>query len=260
MDRIIEMKDVSWRRLGKEIIHHIDWTVQAGEHWAVLGLNGAGKTTLLNMVNGYIWPTTGQVNVLGNTFGKTDINELRKLIGWVSSSLGERVNGRHKAEDIVVSGKYAAVGLVFQEPTEADFQRGRELLQTLGASHLEGKEYEKCSQGEKQKVLIARSLMANPRLLILDEPTNGLDFISKEDLLEAVQTLAQEEDAPTIIYVTHHIEEVLPIFSHSLLLKDGTVFQAGKREDIITSEHMTKMYGRDIHVDWKSDRPWMSLR
>src|SRR5699024_11466804 len=118
------------------------------------------------MVNGYIWPTTGQMNVLGNTFGKTDINELRKLIGWVSSSLGERVNGRHKAEDIVVSGKYAAVGLVFQEPTEADFQRGRELLQTLGAGHLEGKEYEKCSQGEKQKVLIARSLMANPRLQI----------------------------------------------------------------------------------------------
>src|SRR5699024_7957490 len=226
---VITINDVSWRRLGKEIIHDVTWHVKSGEHWAVLGLNGAGKTTLLNMVNGYIWPTTGTVSVLGQKFGETDIHELRKTIGWVSSSLGERVNGRHPAEEIVMSGKFAATGLVFQEPTNADRKRAEELLTFLGAAYLIGRSYEKCSQGEKQKVLIARGLMAKPKLLILDEPTNGLDFISREDLLDAIGELAAAEDAPTIIFVTHHIEEVLPVFSHTLLLKDGTVYKSGER-------------------------------
>src|SRR5699024_198035 len=123
VEQVIEIRDVSWRRSGKEILHDINWQVKKGEHWAVLGLNGAGKTTLLNMVNGYIWPTTGGVTVLGNEFGKTDIHKMRQMIGWVSSSLGERVNGFHQVEDIVVSGKFAAVGVTFAEPSDADFAK-----------------------------------------------------------------------------------------------------------------------------------------
>src|SRR5699024_10584326 len=138
--------------------------------------------------------------VLGRKFGQTDIHELRRSIGWVSSSLGERINGRHTAEDIVISGKFAATGLIFQEPDEGDYERARALLTSLRADYLYGRAYEKCSQGEKQKVLIARGLMARPELLILDEPTNGLDLISREDLLDAIGALAAEADAPTIIF------------------------------------------------------------
>lgn len=256
---VIQINDVSWRRVGKEIIHDMNWHVKRGEHWAVLGLNGAGKTTLLNMVNGYIWPTTGTVSVLGQKFGQTDIHELRKSIGWVSSSLGERVNGRHHAEEIVISGKYAATSTVLQDPTEADKAQAKELLTFLHVDYLYGREYEKCSQGEKQKVLIARGLMADPELLILDEPTNGLDFISRENLLNAIAKLAESPKAPTIIFVTHHIEEVLPVFSHTLLLKNGTVFTSGERETVLTSETLSEMYDRPITVEWKNNRTWMSL-
>lgn len=259
VENVIDMKNVSWKREGKEILHSIDWEVKKYEHWAVLGLNGAGKTTLLNMVNGYIWPTTGNVSILGNKFGQTDIHKLRRSIGWVSSSLGERVNGRHRTEDIVVSGKFASVGLVFADPEEADFARAREWMKLLGVEYTYGQNYEKCSQGEKQKILIARGLMANPKLLILDEPTNGLDFIAREELLETIAQVAAQDKAPTIIFVSHHIEEVLPIFTHTLLLKDGTVFAKGPREQVLTSENMSKLYGKNINVDWRQDRAWLTL-
>jgi|SRR5690625_4530858 len=259
MEKVIEMKNVSWRREGKKILHTINWEVKKHEHWAVLGLNGAGKTTLLNMVNGYIWPTTGEVSVLGNKFGKTDIHKMRRSIGWVSSSLGERVNLRHNTEDLVVSGKFAAVGLVFADPKEEDFKKARELMELLRVDHTYGKTYEKCSHGEKQKVLIARGLMANPQLLILDEPTSGLDFIAREELLETIEELATRKDAPTIILVTHHIEEVLPVFSHTLLLQDGTVFTKGERKKVLTSENMSALYGKNIQVDWRQERAWLTL-
>jgi len=259
MEKVIDMKNVSWKRQGKEILHDIHWNVHKNEHWAVLGLNGAGKTTLLNMVNGYIWPTTGEVSVLGKKFGKTDIHKLRRSIGWVSSSLGERVNGRHKTEDIVVSGKFAAVGLVFADPKEEDFELARNWMNVLRVDHTYGQAYEKCSNGEKQKILLARGLMANPHLLILDEPTSGLDFIAREELLTTIEQLATRKDAPTIILVTHHIEEVLPIFTHTLLLKDGTVFAQGTREDVLTNDLMSKLYGQNIEVDWRQDRAWLTL-
>lgn len=255
---IINMKNVSWRRLEKTILQDINWQVNKGEHWALLGLNGAGKTTLLNMVNGYIWPTTGEVSIIGEKFGKTDIREMRKAIGWVSSSLEERLNGRHLTEDIVVSGKFASFNL-YEEPQAEDYERAKQLFISLGCEHVIGQTYEKCSHGEKQKVLIARGLMPAPKLLILDEPTNGLDFIAREELLASLEKLAKEADAPTIIFVTHHIEEVIPVFSHTLLLKDGTVFAKGKSEDILTDDNLSKLFNQPIQVEWRSNRAWMTL-
>lgn len=259
MNSVIQIEDVSWRREGKEILHNINWRVSKGEHWAVLGLNGSGKTTLLNMVNGYIWPTKGEVTILGETFGRTDIHMLRRSIGWVSSSLGERVNGRHLTEEIIVSGKFAAVGLTFANPDEQDFARAKDLMERLGIAHTFGQTYAKCSNGEKQKVLIARALMAEPRLLIFDEPTNGLDFVAREQLLETIMVIANKDNGPTIIYVTHHIEEVLPTFSHTLLMKDGTIYAKGEREQVITNENMSTLYNRNINVQWANERAWMSL-
>lgn len=259
METIIKLKNVHWIRSGKEILHSINWDVTEGQHWAVLGLNGAGKTTLLNMVNGYIWPSRGKVTVLGETFGKTDIHQLRRSIGWVSSSFAERVNGRHLAEEIVVSGKFAAVGLTFAEPTEEDFERARQLMELLNVSHTYGRHYELCSSGEKQKILIARGLMAQPKLLILDESTNGLDFVAREELLQTIERLGTEEHAPTIIFVTHHIEEVLPLFSHVLLLKDGTVFAQGARDEVLTNAQLSAMYNETIAIQWKEERAWLTL-
>lgn len=259
MDSIIQMDKVSWRREGKEILHDINWQVQKGEHWAVLGLNGSGKTTLLNMVNGYIWPTTGEVTILGEKFGQTDIHQLRRSIGWVSSSLGERINSRHHTEELVVSGKFAAVGLTYANPEEADFLEAKQLMEQLGIAHTYGQSYAKCSHGEKQKVLIARALIAKPKLLIFDEPTNGLDFVAREQLLETITKIAEDPQGPTMIYVTHHIEEVLPTFSHTLLMKEGSVYDQGERKKIITNENMSTLYNRNIEVAWSNDRAWMSL-
>src|SRR5699024_2752092 len=144
MAKVIEMQDVSWRRQRKPILENINWEVEQGQHWSVLGLNGSGKTTLLNMVNGYIWPTTGRVSVLGNPFGKTNIVELRKSIGWVSSSLQERISGNQVTERIVVSGKFASIGL-YDEPTEADFAKAIEIMNEMDCGHLVSRTYATCS-------------------------------------------------------------------------------------------------------------------
>ncbi len=259
MEKVIDIQDVSWRRQKKEILTDINWQVEKGQHWAVFGLNGSGKTTLLNMVNGYIWPTTGKVAVLGQPFGKTDIRELRKTIGWVSSSLQERINGRQLTQDIVVSGKYASIGL-YEEPSKEDFAKAYEIMERLNVKHLIDRTYETCSSGEKQRILIARGLMASPQLLILDEPSSGLDFIAREELMTTINELASQEDAPTIILVTHHIEEVLPEFSHALLLQKGHVFDQGRREDIFNSESLSTFFNKPVQVEWRNHRAWMSLQ
>lgn len=258
METVIQMKDVSWVRNRKTILYDIDWTVRPGEHWAVLGLNGSGKTTLLNMVNGYIWPTTGKVGVLGEQFGRTDLRELRKRIGWVSSSLEMRVNGKEQVENIIVSGKYASIGL-YEDPTEGDFDKVHEIMERLNILHTYNRPYETCSNGEKQKVLIGRALMAEPELLILDEPSNGLDFLAREEFLETLETLAESPKAPTLIFVTHHIEEVLPIFSHTLLLRKGTVYSRGETKEIFTNERLSDFFERQVAIDWRKNRAWMSL-
>ncbi|GAA0432267.1 ABC transporter ATP-binding protein [Lentibacillus halophilus] len=261
MTNVIHFENVSWKRPDETILHTINWRVSKGEHWAILGLNGSGKTTLLNMVNGYIWPTTGTVRVLGQTFGKTDIRELRKAIGWVSSSLQERIKGTgtDRVEQVVVSGKFASFGL-YDEPTHDDYERAYQVMEQIGCANLYGRSYQTCSQGEKQKVLIARGLMAAPALLILDEPTNGLDFIAREELLASIEQLAKQSDAPTIIFVTHHIEEIMPIFSHTLLLREGTVFEQGNTENILSKPTLSQFYQLPVEAIEQNGRKWISLQ
>lgn len=255
---IIDLNNVSWRRSGTYILKDIHWQVNQGEHWAILGLNGSGKTTLLNMLNGYIWPTTGTVTVLNEDFGKTDIRELRKRIGWVSSSLQERIVTTQKVEQIVISGKFGSTGL-YDERTHEDEEKAQMLLKQLQCPHLYGKEYGVCSQGEQQKTLIARALMADPELLILDEPTNGLDFIAREQLLDSITHIAHQSVAPTLLFVTHHVEEISPLFTHTLLMKSGSVFSKGKREEIFQSTSMSSFFDKKVHIDWKFDRPSLSI-
>src|SRR5699024_1445456 len=259
MTDVVDMKNVSWRRDGKEILSNINWKIKPGEHWAVLGLNGAGKTSLLNMINGYTWPTTGEVSVLGKKFGETDIYQMRTEIGWVSSSLEQRMNGRYLAEDIIASGVKKTFGFLYEDPTEEVYEEARKLMNQLNCSHTYGKRYEMCSHGERQKILIARGLMAKPKLLILDEPTTGLDFIAREDLLKALEEMSQAEDMPTIIYVTHHTEEIIPLFTHTLLLSKGTIYAAGLNEDVLTNEALSGLFKKEVNLEWHASRPWMRL-
>lgn len=256
---VIRVKDVSWKRNGKLILKDINWQVKEREHWAILGLNGSGKTTLLNMLNGYIWPTTGTVSVLNEHFGQTDMRELRKRIGWVSSSLEQRILGTQPVEQIVISGKFGSTGL-YDERTKEDEEKAFQLLEQLDCRSLFGKEYRICSQGQQQRVLIARALMAEPELLILDEPTNGLDFIAREQLLESISVIAKGKDAPTLLFVTHHAEEISPLFTHAMLIKEGTIFSKGSRETILQSTSMSTFFDRNVQVEWIADRPWVTMQ
>ncbi|PZE20726.1 ABC transporter ATP-binding protein [Paenibacillus xerothermodurans] len=258
MATVIDMSSVSWRRDRTTLLNRVNWRVEKGEHWAMLGLNGSGKTTLLNMINGYIWPTEGKISVLGHQFGTFDLRELRKSIGWVSSSLQEKLYGSSLTEDVVLSGKYATIGL-YDEPAPADRELASKLIEQLRCTHLIGRTYQTCSQGEKQKLLIARALMASPQLLILDEPCNGLDFLSKEALLSSINLLASEPDAPNMLYVTHHTEEILPIFSHTILIRRGEVVHSGSSREILDSACLTDFFEAPVHVEWHKERAWLSL-
>ncbi|API93250.1 ABC transporter ATP-binding protein [Virgibacillus pantothenticus] len=256
MSMVIEMSNVSWKRQGQIILEQINWHVLKGEHWAILGLNGSGKTTLLQMINGYIWPTTGEISVLGQTFGTTDLRLLRKNIGWVSSALQQKIRLTDIAEAVILSGKHASIG-IYEKIEAKDMARVDALMEQLGIRYLQGRSYQTMSQGEKQKLLIARGLMARPQLLILDEPTNGLDFLAREELLLFIQQLAEQKEAPTMLFVTHHIEEILPIFSYTLLLRQGTVFEQGKTGEIMCSKTLSQFYQLPIECEMKDGRTWV---
>lgn len=258
MNPVIAIEQVSFRRGALELLHQVNWTIRKGEHWALLGLNGSGKTTLLNIITGYQWPTSGKIAVLGHPFGEIDLRELRQSIGWVSSSLQEKLYAGDPAQSVVISGKFATIGL-YDKPTEEDFEQARRHMEALNCLHLWDREYRTCSQGEKQKLLIARALMSQPALLILDEPCNGLDLFSREKLLHSIQELARREDSPTLIYVTHHTEEIVPIFSHTLLLRNGLVFEAGPTKEILSTEKLSDFFQQPVSVYWNRGRAWTQL-
>ncbi|GAK12099.1 ABC transporter ATP-binding protein [Geomicrobium sp. JCM 19039] len=235
---MISIKGVSFVR-ERMILDQINWDVHQGEHWAILGMNGAGKTALLNIICGYQFPTKGKVHVLGQTFGESPWQDVRKRIGWVSFSFSEKMQHQQQnfGIEVVLSGMHASIGLHI-DPSEKEMQKAEQLLQMLGVEHVERQPYEQMSQGEKQRVLIARALMAEPDILILDEPCNGLDFLAKTQLLTLIEKIADQEKT-TILYVTHQIDEILPQFTHTLLLKEGKVFSKGKTEEQMTSETLS---------------------
>lgn len=250
---IVELENVSVIRNNKYLLKDINWSIKDGEHWAIYGLNGAGKTMLLNMLNGYIFPSKGRLKVLGKTVGQYDMRRLRKSIGWVSSSIQEKFHDYSIALDIVLSGKFATVDL-YDETSEEDLIYARNCLTKLDAINLADREYRTLSQGEKQRVLIARGLMAKPKLLILDEPCTGLDIIAREQLLEIIRNLSKDDNAPTLIYVTHHTEEILPTFSHTLLLKKGEVYQAGPTDEVLKENSLSNFLEVPIVYEKSGDR------
>ncbi|MDT2602123.1 ABC transporter ATP-binding protein [Enterococcus hulanensis] len=251
---ILAFEQVQFVRQQNALLQDINWRIEAGEDWAVLGLNGAGKSLMLNMISGNLWPSSGKLTVLGEVFGETSIPDLTKRIGWVSQSLQERIHREEQAEYIVLSGKFASIG-IYQNYSEADMTEAKQLLVSLGAKKLIGKVYQVLSQGEKQIVLIARALMAKPELLILDEPCNGLDLFAREDLLSRIKKMKQAADAPSLLYVTHHTEEILPVLNHVLMIRDGKIFKQGKRAELLNETVLNDFYQRPIAIhEMKDDR------
>lgn len=256
---MIIVENVSFHRNQKRILEDVSWSVKKGQHWCLLGLNGSGKTTLLNVVNGYHWPTEGKVHVLGRTFGQANLPELRKEIGWVSSSLQQRFREFDTVLQIILSGKFASIGL-YDAVEEKDITRAKELMELLECEQLQDQTYGVLSQGERQRVLIARALMAEPKLLILDEPCTGLDLISREQLLEFIAKVADDPDGPTLIYVTHHVEEILPCFTHTLLMREGEVFASGRTDEQLTEAKLSEFFERPVAVQKQQNRTWIALK
>jgi len=252
------MRNVSWITDNKYILRNIDWKVNDDEHWAIIGLNGSGKTSLLNIIARYNWPSTGEVSVLRKRFGSYDIRELRKKIGWVSSFLQEQLYAQETAEEIVLSGKFATIGL-YDKPNEKDIERAFLLLKELDCEDIAKQPYRTLSQGEKQKVLIARALMHSPRLLVLDEPCGGLDIFSREHLLSLIDTISRQKAAPTLLYVSHRIEEILPVFTHTLLLRRGEIHSQGKTREVLTKNNLSDFFKTQVGVKWRKGRAWIQV-
>ena len=244
---ILSFQDVSLERGQRTILKHIDWTIQSKQNWAILGLNGAGKTTMLKIIHGDLWPSSGRMEVLGGVFGHTSIPELTRRIGWVSTALQDWLHPGDRVENIVLSGKFASIG-IYEQYTKAELDRAKEILSDMGGAKLIGKTYMVLSQGERQLVMIARAMMAEPELLILDEPCNGLDLFARESLLQRVAKIADMPKSPALLFVSHYTEELLPCFQNVLLLKEGKIFQKGRREHVLTSETLGQFYEAPIQT------------
>lgn len=244
---IIHFQDVTLERQTARVLDHLNWTVQPGENWAILGLNGAGKTTMLKLLHGDLWPSNGQIEVLGQRFGQTSIPALTRRIGWVSSALQDWLRPGETAERIVLSGKFASIGL-YEQYRASELATARSLLAQVGGSKLIGRPYGLLSQGERQAVMIARALMTQPELLVLDEPCNGLDLFAREKLLTQVAQIAQLPNPPALLMVSHYPEEILPCFNRVLLLKQGRIFAQGPRDELLTETTLQRFYGTPVQT------------
>lgn len=244
----LQMSGVTFARRGERILGEIDWEVRTGERWIVLGPNGAGKTTLLQLAATYEVPSTGTIDVLGSRVGTVDVRELRKRIGYVSQVLARAVPPRTSALDVVVMGRDANLRRWRQEYVREDLERAGRLLDLLGCGQLREHDFEKLSEGERQRVLIARSLMGDVDLLLLDEPTAGLDLAGREQLIGSLQRLAGDPSTSAIVFVTHHVEEIPRGFTHVLLLRNGTVAHAGRIGDTLTDENLSDVFEMPVRL------------
>jgi iron complex transport system ATP-binding protein len=258
---VVEIENVNFKRQGAAFLDNVSWTIRQGEHWVVLGQNGSGKTTLLKILTGYEWPSSGKVSVLGNVYGQCPLPEIRKRIGWVSSSFLElyEPHFHSPAIDVVISGKYASIGLLFQSPTEEDYRKAHDLLDQFNIVYLAERPLGSLSQGEKIRVLLARAWMAETDLLVLDEPCSGLDLYAREKLLSTIQQMGQSNHAPTMIYVTHHPEEIMPVFNHALLMSGGKSVAQGEKQNVLTDAFLSEAFSLPVHVRWEGNRPWVSI-
>jgi iron complex transport system ATP-binding protein len=255
---ILSVDGLHIERSGTVILDSISWRVHPGQHWVILGANGSGKTSLLSALTGYLMPTDGSISLLGETYGESDWRELRKKIGIVSSSVRQMMADEEPALESVASGKYAMIDF-WGRLSRSDKAQARKLLQQVECEYLADRPWQVLSQGERQRVLIGRALMAKPRVLILDEPCAGLDPAAREHFLQFIQRLGHDKNAPTLILVTHHVEEIMPVFSDVLVLKSGKVLAAGKKSVTLTTKTLSQTFGANVRLQLKAGRYAMTV-
>jgi iron complex transport system ATP-binding protein len=254
MTAVVEIAGVTVRRGTSLLLDNVDLKVDEGERWVIIGPNGAGKTTLLKVLSTQMHPTAGIVEILGETLGAVDVFDLRPRIGLASSALAEQVPYEEKVSDLVVSASYGVVGRWREKYEDQDFGRAAQLMSLLQVDHMADRTFGTLSEGERKRVQIARALMTDPELLLLDEPGAGLDLAGREALLETLTALADDPEAPTSIMVTHHVEEIPVGITHLLLLRGGKVVAAGPLRETLTGENLSRTFGMRLQVEEHGDR------
>jgi iron complex transport system ATP-binding protein len=248
MSDVLHFAQVSVLRDRATLLDRIDWDVSEGERWVVLGANGAGKTTLLQLASANLHPSRGTATILGETLGAVDVFELRPRIGLSSAALAERLPPSERVRDVVLTASYAMVGRWREAYEDVDAGRADELLAALGVAHLADRRFGTLSEGERKRVQIARALMTDPELMLLDEPAAGLDLGGREDLVRRLGAIAHDEDAPALVLVTHHVEEIPPGFTHVLLLRGGRVVAGGPLGTTLTAAALGETFGLDLEL------------
>jgi iron complex transport system ATP-binding protein len=247
-ERVIELSDITLKRGPLTLLRDVSWLVRPGEHWALLGPNGAGKTLILRIITGYIWPTDGQVTVLDRRLGQYDLRLLRQRIGWVSQALADLTPPRTSLREVIVSGYLASLGL-YTEPEPAMVERAESLAGDFGLTEALERPFVHLSSGERQRALLARAALADPALLILDEPMSNLDMGGRELFLSLLARMAAKEGAPAIILTTHNILEIAPFITHALIIKRGQVVKAGSLSQTLTSECLSRAFDLALRVE-----------
>ena len=245
---LIEVKNVTVERDHTQILTNCSWHVMPGENWVIFGPNGAGKTSILNVIQGYLWPTSGITRVFGGTLGDgVDVREMRKAIPVVSESVRRLINDSLTGEEVLITGARAHLNL-FTPPTPDELIRANELAHNTGIAPLLAKPFGVMSTGERQRILITRALMTNPRIVILDEPCTGLDLAGREWVLHTIEKISATPNAPSLMLTTHHVEEISEGFTHALFIKKGSIFAAGKMADTFTSENLTRLFDMPLSI------------
>jgi iron complex transport system ATP-binding protein len=254
MSDVLELAGVSVVRGGSTLLDNITWEVEEGQRWVILGPNGAGKTTLLQLAAGRIHPTTGVAGILGEVLGAVDVFELRPRIGLSSAAIAERLPPEELVRDVVVTASYGIVGRWREQYDALDHARADALLDALGAGHLRDRAFGTLSEGERKRVQIARALMTDPELMLLDEPAAGLDLGGREDLVARLGALAADTEAPALVLVTHHVEEIPPSFTDILLMREGRIVAAGPLELVLTAANLSETFGLPLLVERRGGR------
>ncbi len=257
MSDVLALAGATVVRGATTLLADVDWEVEEGQRWVILGPNGAGKTTLLQLAAARMHPTSGVVGILGEVLGTVDVFDLRPRIGLSSAALAERIPKGERVQDVVVTASWGVVGRWRESYEDLDHGRARELLDVLGVAHLAERPFGTLSEGERKRVQIARALMTDPELLLLDEPAAGLDLGGREDLVARLGEIAADLEAPAVVMVTHHVEEIPPNFTDVLLMREGRVVAQGPIELTLTEANLSETFGLDLVLEQHGQR-WSS--
>ena len=253
---MIRLERIRFIRDGRVILDDVNLHIRKGEHWVILGRNGSGKTTILELITGYLFPSSGTVRVLGHEYGTVDLREIRKRIGYISQSLLEKMTLRDPVWEAVATGEYGYLRFYHEIPEDVK-RKALAMLEKVGLLHVKDQPLGTLSQGERKKIMLARALMTDPSILILDEPCSGLDLYERERLLADIDAIGRQNI--NIVYVTHHIEEIVPAFTHIALIDEGRILAQGDKNRVLTPELLRDAYQVNVQIEWLNDRPWIKV-